>query len=90
MASSSQGRAPSKVVELSIYPPRDNSNACLSFPKLLTRPTRSSDFVKTIPLEAYSIISHVEYKISILTCDIDYTISQSVRRSSTMGSIPDG
>jgi len=64
--------------------------AVFPFPKLLTRPTRSSDFIKTIPLEPYSTISHVECKISVLTCDIDYTLSQSVRRSSTMGSIPDG
>lgn len=51
-----------RLLHSSIYLPRDNCNACLSFPKLPTRPTQSSDIFDTTSLEAYSIISHVEYR----------------------------
>lgn len=79
----------SNCVAPSIYLPRDDCNTCLSFSILPTPQTRSQHFSKTTPLEPYSIISHVVCR-TLNHTDLCHRLRDPVRRTSTMGSIPDG
>ena len=61
---------------------------CLSSPKLHTS---ESKITADHPyFEAYSILSHVEVVQCVLICPTAEPDTQSVRRTSTMGSIPHG